>query len=124
MRNCGVRRRRKKSRLFRKTRFFRKTSFLVLPVLALAAIAAIAAAVPPPNLDRALAAQKALAQKQPSAEVWNDLGNLLQLGGRVDEAREAYEHALSLDAKLVSAHYNLGLLLRQKGEGRKAMDHF
>ena len=102
-----------------------KIRLLVLPVLAVAAVTAIAtAAVPPPNLDRALAAQKALAQKQTSAEVWNDLGNLLQLAGRIDEAREAYEHALGLDAKLVSAHYNLGLLLRQAGEGRKAMDHF
>lgn len=105
-----------------------KIRLLVLPVLAIVAVAAIAAiataAVPPPNLDRALAAQKALAQKQPTAQVWNDLGNLLQLAGRVDEAREAYEHALSLDAKLVSAHYNLGLLLRQAGEQRKAMDHF
>lgn len=108
-----------------KVRLFLMTRFLVLPVLAVAALAAIAtAAVPPPNLDRAIAAQKALAQKQPSAEVWNDLGNLLQLAGRVDEAREAYEHALSVDAKLVSAHYNLGLLLRQAGEQRKAMDHF
>ena len=108
-----------------KIRLFLMTRFLVLPVLAVAALAAIAtAAVPPPNLDRAISAQKALAQKQPSAEVWNDLGNLLQLAGRVNEAREAYEHALSLDAKLVSAHYNLGLLLRQAGEQRKAMDHF
>jgi len=108
-----------------KIRLFLMTRFLLLPVLAVAAMAAIAtAAVPPPNLDRAIAAQKALAQKQPSAEVWNDLGNLLQLAGRVGEAREAYERALSLDAKLVSAHYNLGLLLRQAGEQRKAMDHF
>ncbi|HEV8238909.1 MAG TPA: tetratricopeptide repeat protein [Thermoanaerobaculia bacterium] len=102
-----------------------KIRLLVLPVLAVVALAALAkAAVPPPNLDRAIAAQKALAQKQPTAQVWNDLGNLLQLANRVDDARDAYEHALALDAKMVSAHYNLGLLLRQAGAERKAIDHF
>ena len=102
-----------------------KVRLLVLPVLAVAAVAALAtAAVPPPNIDRAVAAQRALAQRQPTAEVWNDLGNLLELAGRDDEAREAYEKALALDPKLVSAHYNLGLLLRQAGEERPAMKHF
>ena len=59
-----------------------KIRLLVLPVVAAIALAALAtAAVPPPNVDRAIAAQRALAQKQPTAEVWNDLGNLLQLAG-------------------------------------------
>lgn len=96
--------------------------FLVLPFAGLVALAA--AAVPPPNLERALAAQRALAQKEPSAEVWNDLGNLLQLAGRNDEAREAYEKALERDSKLVSVHYNLGLLARQAGDERQAVQHF
>jgi len=102
-----------------------KIRLLVLPVVAAVALAALAAAaVPPPNVDRAIAAQRALAQRQPTAQVWNDLGNLLQLAGHETEAREAYEHALSLDPKLVSAHYNLGLVLRQAGEASKAKDHF
>ncbi|HET9765743.1 MAG TPA: tetratricopeptide repeat protein [Thermoanaerobaculia bacterium] len=102
-----------------------KIRLLVLPVLAVAAVAALAtAAVPPPNVDRAVAAQRALAERQPTAEVWNDLGNLLELAGHDAEAREAYEKALALDPKLVSAHYNLGLLLRQAGEERDAMKHF
>ena len=102
-----------------------KIRLVALPLIALGAIAALAAAAtPPPNIERAIAAQRLLTQKQPTAEVWNDLGNLLQLASHDAEAREAYEHALSLDAKLVSAHYNLGLLLRQAGEERQAMDHF
>jgi tetratricopeptide (TPR) repeat protein len=80
-------------------------------------------AVPPPNLDRALAAQRVLVQKQPTAEHWNDLGNLLQLGGHDDEARDAYEKALQLDPKLATAHYNLALLLLQSGSSRQALDH-
>ncbi|HXT20901.1 MAG TPA: tetratricopeptide repeat protein, partial [Thermoanaerobaculia bacterium] len=102
--------------------WLRHPLLLALPFAAIAALAA--AAVPPPNLERAVAAQRALAQKQPTAEVWNDLGNLLQLGGHNDEARAAYEQALQRDPKLVSAHYNLGLLLRQAGEERQAAKHF
>jgi hypothetical protein len=95
---------------------------LALPFAGLVTLAA--AAVPPPNLERALAAQRALAQRQPTAEVWNDLGNLLQLAGKDDEAREAYENALARDAQLVSARYNLGLLQRQAGNDGQAADHF
>lgn len=95
---------------------------LLLPVLVLAAFAA--SAVAPPSLERALDAQRKLLQRQPTAERWNDLGNLLQLGGRSSDAREAYEQALTLDPKLASAHYNLGLLLRQAGEERQALAHF
>ena len=73
-----------------------------LSLWALGALVALAAAagttVPTPNLDRALAAQKVLAEKQPSPQVLNDLGNLLQLARREDEARAAYERALAMDA--------------------------
>ncbi len=95
---------------------------LIIPVIVLVAIAA--AAVAPPSIERALAAQTQLVQRQPTAEAWNDLGNLRQLAGRTDDARQAYENALEIDPKLLSAHYNLGLLLRQAGEERPAMDHF
>jgi tetratricopeptide (TPR) repeat protein len=97
-------------------------NLLLLPVVALVALAA--AAVPPPNLDRALEGQRALVQRQPTAEAWNDLGNLLELASDAAGARDAYGKALALDPKLASAHYNLGLLLRGAGEGRKAMDEF
>jgi methyl-accepting chemotaxis protein len=92
---------------------------LVLGALAIGALRA----VPPPNLERAIAAQRSLVQKQPTAERWNDLGNLLQLGSHDEEARQAYEKALALDGKLATAHYNLALLLAQSGSGRQAMGH-
>jgi tetratricopeptide (TPR) repeat protein len=95
---------------------------LIVPVVA-ALVAYAAAALPPPNIARAVTAQRALALREPTAQVWNDLGNLLELAGQPSEAKEAYERALALDAKLVSAHYNLGLLARQGGE-RDAMKHF
>ncbi|HEV8631437.1 MAG TPA: tetratricopeptide repeat protein [Thermoanaerobaculia bacterium] len=97
---------------------------LLIAAFVIATGYAAVAAVPPPNIDRALAAQRALVQHQPTAERWNDLGNLLQVAGKVAEARAAYERALALDAKLVSAHYNLGLLLRQASKDHDAMEQF
>jgi len=95
---------------------------LLVPALVLVGLAA--AAVAPPNLEKALDVQRKLVERQPTAERWNDLGNLLQLGGKSAEAREAYDNALALDAKLASAHYNLGLLMRQAGDDRGALDQF
>lgn len=78
---------------------------------------AVTAASPPPNLDRALQAQLELARQRPTdAGVFNDLGNLLRLAGRMSEAEEAYRRSLELDAEKVSAHYNLALLLARGGD--------
>jgi tetratricopeptide (TPR) repeat protein len=96
---------------------------LLAVALVLAGLAA-AGALPPPNLDRAVAAQRALVAKEPSAEHYNDLGNLLLLAEDKDGAREAYEQALELDEDLADAHYNLGLLFQQTGRERSALRHF
>lgn len=82
-------------------------------------------APPSADLERAIAAQRALLEgdrANPSA--WNDLGNLLQLHGDTDGARRAYEEALALDPDLVSAHYNLALLLQAEGSSLEALHHF
>jgi len=80
---------------------------------------------PPPNLDRAIAAQEALVAENPSdAQARNDLGNLLVLDGRSADAEEAYRNALELTPGLASAHYNLGLLLAQRGDRKEAAEQF
>jgi tetratricopeptide (TPR) repeat protein len=91
--------------------------------LVLAALAAGAAA-PPPNLERAVAAQRALVAQEATPERYNDLGNLLLLADDLEGAREAYARAIELDESLASAHYNLGLLLQQSGRERNALRHF
>ncbi|HEY7216606.1 MAG TPA: tetratricopeptide repeat protein [Thermoanaerobaculia bacterium] len=103
----------------------RRTSWILVACLAvLAAIAAVAAAVPP-NLSKAIEAQQRLAAERPNdAAVYNDLGNLLLLVPRPEEAEAAYRKALELDPNKASAHYNLGLLLQQRGETREAMKHY
>ena len=102
-----------------------------LPARALAFAGALVAAglaaslaLPPPNVERAVAAQRALVAQEETAARYNDLGNLLLLADDAEGALAAYERALELDETLVSAHYNLGLLLQQRGRERNALRHF
>lgn len=92
-------------------------------VLSLAALAAFAAV--PPNLNKALETQRRLAVERPDdAGVFNDLGNLLVVAERPEEAVEAYERSLELDPSRVATHFNLGLVLQQLGQSRKALQHY
>ncbi len=94
--------------------------------LAAVVVAAMGAwAASPPNLERALATQRSLVEKQPgSASAQVDLGNLLLLGGDSAGAEAAYRKAAELDAKSVAAHFNLGLLLQRKGENAHALKEY
>jgi hypothetical protein len=93
---------------------------------ALIAITAMtASATVPPNLGKALDAQKRLAAERPQdAAVFNDLGNLLVLARQPDAAETAYRRAVELDPQRVSALFNLGLLLQQEGNAREARLHY
>lgn len=85
-----------------------------LALVALATFAAVAAA--PPNLTKAIEAQRRLADERPrDAGVFNDLGNLLLLAHQPDDAETAYRHAVELDPNKVSALFNLALLEQGKG---------
>jgi tetratricopeptide (TPR) repeat protein len=44
------------------------------------------------------------------------LGNLLADGGRLDEAERAYREAIAREPREALGHYNLGLLLEQRGD--------
>ena len=59
--------------------------------------------------DEALATYTTLAQDYPELpEVQNNLGVMLAAKGNVDEAREAFEHALRNNPDYATAHENLG----------------
>lgn len=92
-------------------------------IVAIAAITAIGAlAAVPPNLSKALEAQRRLLEERPQdAAVHNDLGSLLLLAGRREEAEGAYRMALELDPDKVSALFNLAQLLQQRSEKREAL---
>lgn len=99
---------------------------IVLSAVALAVAVTLAApAATPPDLGRALAAQRTLAAERPGdPQVLNDLGNLLVLVGEPEEAEEAYRRALEIAPEMTSARYNLGLLLLQTERPRRALEQF
>jgi hypothetical protein len=86
-----------------------------------AAVAAALAAVPP-NLGKAIEEQRRLTVERPQdPAVYNDLGNLLVLASRPDEAEEAYRKAVELAPDKASALFNLALLRQQRGDLREAL---
>jgi tetratricopeptide (TPR) repeat protein len=54
---------------------------------------------------------------------WHELAGALEAVAP-DEAREAYERALSLDPELAEAHVNLGRLLNERGDAAAAEVHY
>lgn len=96
--------------------------FVAVIIMLAAALAAWAA---PTAFERALQAQRSLAEKQPAnAAARVDLGNLLLLTGDRAAAEAAYREALRLDPKLVAAHYDLGLLLERRRKAMAALEEF
>lgn len=102
----------------------RSSLILVSSLAALTAAVAIAAlAAVPPNLTKAIEAQRRLTVERPQdPAVFNDFGNLLMLVPQAPEAEAAYRKAIELDPNKASALFNLGLLLQQRGELREAYD--
>lgn len=95
---------------------------LSMAAILLAAVAIAAFAATPPNLSKAIEAQRRLLTERPQdATVYNDLGSLLLLAGRAGEAETAYRRALELDPDKASALFNLAQLQQQHGELREAM---
>lgn len=95
-------------------------SGLALACVAVAVVAALAAV--PPNLGKAIEEQRRLVAERPrDPAVYNDLGNLLILASRPDEAEEAYRKAVELAPERVSALFNLAMLQQQRGELRESL---
>ena len=80
-----------------------------------------------PNLERAIAEQRKLAQSRSSprdrATALNDLANLLELRGDFAAAFEHYRKALAADGTWAPAHYNLALLAYATGDMELASSH-
>jgi tetratricopeptide (TPR) repeat protein len=68
------------------------------------------------QLDKAaLHFEKSLAV-EPTAEIYSDLGFVLDRQGKVEEAVENYQKALALDPECASAHFNLAVSLLRRNE--------
>jgi predicted O-linked N-acetylglucosamine transferase (SPINDLY family) len=57
----------------------------------------------------------------PTAEAYNNLGNVLRFMGRLDESLRAYETSLQLSPNDAKAHTNLGTVLNQLGRHEQAI---
>lgn len=100
-----------------------KSAFWISSVLIFGALSTFAGPLNAglPNIDKALAAQQALVVERPyDAQVHNDLGNLLTLIERWQEAEASYRRAIELAPNDPSAHFNLALLDYQQGHFAEA----
>ena len=57
------------------------------------------------------------------AEIWNSLGLHHARQERKEEALKAFKKALDSDSNLAAAHFNLGLLYRERGDFEASIDH-
>lgn len=65
-----------------------------------------------------------VAEKNPlSARAWTNLGVALQADGRVAEAGECYNRAISLNPNHAFAHSNAGVILMREGKMAEAIPH-
>ncbi len=64
-------------------------------------------------------------EEQPeNGYIWGRLGNFYGHAGLMDRAKAAYEKAVELDPHDAESLYNLGDLLRQEGDGKRAAECF
>ncbi|MCP4040301.1 MAG: tetratricopeptide repeat protein, partial [bacterium] len=61
---------------------------------------------------------------EPKAEIYSDLGFVLDRQGRSDEAIENYRKAIALDPETRSAHFNLAVSLLRRGELDQSATHY
>jgi tetratricopeptide (TPR) repeat protein len=54
----------------------------------------------------------------------NNLGNILERGGRFQESETHYREAIRIDPTFAKAHNNLGLILVRQGRPDEALSHF
>src|SRR5690606_5562506 len=73
------------------------------------------------EFDEALQHYERQAEMQPSAELYVFIGLTLETLGRLEEAREAFEHALDLDSRHARAYANLARLQMNAGQLEEAV---
>ena len=73
------------------------------------------------DLEHALILARRAAEEFPrKPDILTALGNVLDLHGKLDEARDAFEVAVDLDPNGVLQHYNLGAVLERLGNEDRA----
>jgi serine/threonine-protein kinase len=79
----------------------------------------------PPHLEEALRYQAIAVALRPQSHITHlNLGTLLHIQGKVDEAMAEFREALRLEQDFAGAHNNLGIALRDKGQLDEAIVEF
>lgn len=68
--------------------------------------------------------RRALALKPEYAPAENNLGNVLVMQGKPDEALHHFQEAVRIDPRNAEAHYNLGSVARGRGDWPEALGQF
>lgn len=68
--------------------------------------------------------EEAIESHPQDADAHFNLGSAYYVEGNLEEAEEALEKALALDAEHVDAHYYLGLVRAARGDAGGARKHF
>ncbi len=76
------------------------------------------------RLDKAAFHFRKSLEAEPKAEIYSDLGFVLDRQGHKDEAVESYEKALELDPECSSAHFNLAVALVSQDKLQEATLHY
>ena len=77
------------------------------------------------DLREALVSYQKAVQADPNyADIYNDLGIVLESLSRSADAETAYQTALRMNPNLVQAHSNLALLYEQQGRLKEAAEHW
>ena len=75
--------------------------------------------------EKALATtQEAIADMPEWGAAWDNMGQIYYKQGKLAEAREAFEKALSYQESLVDSLYFMGQICEQEGDSEKARDYF
>ena len=74
---------------------------------------------------RALALLREVVREDPRhAQAWSCIGFLLAGQGQIEEALDAFGHALALDARDAPSHFNLAYMLQRLGRHEEALPGF
>jgi tetratricopeptide (TPR) repeat protein len=76
------------------------------------------------ELDQAASHFRKSLEVQPTAEIYSDLGFVVEQQGRTEEAIELYEKALGLDPDCAPAHFNLAVALVRREDFEEAEGHY
>jgi tetratricopeptide (TPR) repeat protein len=76
------------------------------------------------ELEKAALHYRKALEVEPKAEVYSDLGFVLDQDGKTEEAIEQYRKALDLEPKCAPAHFNLAVALVREDELEEAAVHY